>query len=147
MKTAGAVVVAFVLMLVGWGAMMGLMVGILAVAGKTGYASELPVFLTIGISWFIAPGLAGYIGAGTVPSVIKSADPARFSAAFMSSLVTLLAVFSGIEILLSFAGRVRASEFIGFAGQVASLLVGAWLGRPRPPEVEAVTVTGSDADR
>ena len=129
MKTALAVIVAFVFMLIGWLMLVALLYGIMFVASRAREGVGLMHLLNILLIWVLGPGFGGFLATYITPRLFESIDPATIATSFITAVVTFAVVIGLLSLLLVQQGGVGVGQYVLFVVQLAAIVFGAKIGK------------------
>ena len=129
MKTAFAVFVAFIFLLVGWFFLAALLFGVGYVASHAREGVGLMHFLHVLLMWVLGHGFGGFLATYITPQIFKDIDAASIATSFMSVVITLAIILGLLSLLVVKQGGSSVGELILFVVQVAAVIIGARIGK------------------
>lgn len=129
MKPTFAIMVACLLMLLGWLMLGGLLYAVLWVASNAREGVGLLHILNVLLVWILGPGFGGFMAAYVTPRVFKTIDVSTITTGFISVVVTLAIVLGLFALATSPRDSAGVVQFVIFVAQVAAIVVGARIGK------------------
>ena len=137
MKTALAVIVAFVFLLIGWLFLLALLFGVGYVASQARQGVGLMHILHVLLIWFLAPGFGGFLATFITPKIFREVDVATLATSFISVVVTLAVVMGLLSLFYILQEKVGINELVISTIQVVAIVVGAKIGKSSHIESDA----------
>ena len=128
MKVAFAVIVSFVIFLLGWLFLASLLYGLAYVAAMAQNGISMMHYLNLLMMWFLGPGFGGYLATNIAPKIFKDVNAATIATSFISSVITLSVVLGLISVAALINNEFSFGGFIIFIIQVISIILGAKIG-------------------
>jgi hypothetical protein len=129
MKAVFAVVVSFLVFLIGWTVMVGLLFLIFAVAGAARPGLGPDNWLTLLIMWILGPGVGAFFAIYVPGLLFQSVDLKTIFVSFASIITFLLVVLFLFEARIISVHGLGIGRAVLVAVQGAVILVGAYIGR------------------
>lgn len=129
MKTALAVIVAGVFMLVGWLLLAALLYGVMYVASHAREGVGLMYLLNILLMWVLGPGFGGFLATYITPRLFKTIDVSTIATSFISVIVTLAIVMGLLSLVFPQQDGGGFGQLVLFVVQVAAIVIGAKIGK------------------
>lgn len=129
MKTALAVIVAGIFMLIGWLMLAALLYGVMYVASHAREGVGLMHLLNILLMWVLGPGFGGFLATYITPRVFKTIDASTIATSFISVVVTLAVVLGLLSLMFVQQNGAGVGQFVLFVVQVAAIVFGAKIGK------------------
>lgn len=129
MKAILAVVVALLLLLLGWLLVAGLLYGMGYVAMQARPTGGFLVILHVFVMWVLSPGVGGYLAVFVTSAIFRSVSVSTLYVSFVS----VVGVFTVLLFLLGLAGyswgRSTLLQLALFTVQAAAIFAGAKVAR------------------
>jgi len=129
LKTAFAVIVAIVLMLIGWFFLAALLYGVGYVASHAREGIGLMHLLHVLLMWVLGPGFGGFLATFVTPQIFKDIEASSIAISFISVVVTLAVVIGLLSLLVVKQKQSGIGEFVLFVVQVSAIVAGAKIGK------------------
>ena len=129
MKTAFAVFVAIIIMLIGWFFLAALLYGVGYVASHARQGIGLMHLLHVLLMWVLGPGFGGFLATFITPQIFKDVEASSIATSFISVVVTLAVVMGLLSLLVVKQEESGIGEFILFVVQVSAIVIGAKIGK------------------
>ena len=126
MRTALAVFVAFILLVVGWLAFAALFYSMLLIGIKATGSAGTVAIINVLIMWIIGPGFGGYLAMYGSSRLFPSVSLASLQASFIYILVIIFSILFVFSLALE--KNINLIEHIVFIAQLIAIFTGARIG-------------------
>lgn len=127
MKVVFAVILAIILLVIGWIILAVILSGIGFLLYNAREDTGLMDWLNMILVWILSPGFGGFLATYVTPRVFKNIDVKTITTSFITVIVTLfVAMFT---LLLIQKTNAEISEHILFVSQIVAIVVGAKIGK------------------